>query len=301
MADVFYWVFNMSVSATLVGAVVMLIRLIKPIPRRFVRILWAAPYLRFLLPFGVNSPFSLMALLDSARIKTVVVYQSGDIGLTMKNTISAADSYFPIVYKTDLLKKIFEVSSAIWLTVALAGAIALTLIYIVTMRELRGAENADGIYYSDKVTSPALYGVLRPRIILPTYLKGRDNSFILMHERAHIRRGDNFFRVAAIAVTVVHWFNPFAWIFLKLFLADTELACDESVLKKCGEDRAKEYAHALVDFEEEKNLFASAFGGAKVRLRVKNILSYKNLTWASAVGFSALAASIIAVLVTNSP
>ena len=71
------------------------------------------------------------------------------------------------------------------------------------------------------------------------------------------------------------------------------------MLKKCGEESAKEYASALVGFEEDKNLFASAFGGAAIRIRVKNILSYKNMTLASAVGFSALAAVIIYALTTN--
>ena len=46
-------------------------------------------------------------------------------------------------------------------------------------------------------------------------------------------------------------------------------------------------------------MFASPFGGAKVRLRVKNILNYRKLSALSVVGFAALVLAIAYVLLTN--
>ena len=40
----------------------------------------------------------------------------------------------------------------------------------------------------------------------------------------------------------------------------------------------KEYAHALVSSVEKANVFAATFGGAKIRLRIENIFSYKKLS-----------------------
>ena len=40
----------------------------------------------------------------------------------------------------------------------------------------------------------------------------------------------NFICLLALIVVCFHWFNPFAWLMLKLLYSDIELACDESVL-----------------------------------------------------------------------
>ena len=313
VSEVFYWVFNMSITAAVTGSVVILLRLIKRIPRRVICVLWAIPYLRMILPFGINTPFSFMGLLDgmALRAKTVIVpgtellnsktvFVPGTAALSTKNSVGAAESYFPIVYKTNALKDVFTVSAFIWLVAVLACFIAAAAVYAATVREIKGAEPSDGVYFSGRVSVPAVYGVFRPRIVLPSFLKGKDNELIILHERTHVKRGDNVWRLLALAVTVVHWFNPLSWIFLKLFLSDLEGACDESVLKVCGEERAKEYALALVGFEEDKNLFASALTGSHVRIRIKNILSYKKMTFLSALGFAALVAAIAVALLTNS-
>ena len=120
-----------------------------------------------------------------------------------------------------------------------------------------------------------------------------------MHERAHIRRGDNIIRTAALAVVCLHWFNPFAWLFLKLLYSDIELACDEAVIAKCNEAERKRYAHALVSSVEMTNVFASSFGGAKIKLRIKSILSYRRITWISSFGFATLIIIIAYILLTN--
>jgi beta-lactamase regulating signal transducer with metallopeptidase domain len=77
------------------------------------------------------------------------------------------------------------------------------------------------------------------------------------------------------------------------------MACDEKVLSKCNDEQKKEYALALIGCAESKSAFVSAFGGAKIRKRINNILSYKKLTWISCVGFGALIAVIAYVLLTN--
>ena len=122
---------------------------------------------------------------------------------------------------------------------------------------------------------------------------------MLLHERTHKKRGDNLWRMLAFITASVHWFNPFAWVLLRSYLSAAELACDEAVLAKCGEERKKAYALALVSSEEKKTFFTSAFGGAKIRVRIENILSYKKLSALSAVGFTALVLVIMYTLLTN--
>ncbi len=301
LGEVFYWLFNMSVAASVAGIAVLMIGRVKRLPRRFVRILWAIPLLRMWIPIGMGSRYGLMSLISKITTRSVVVYE-GQKTLTMTNSVMAAKSYFPITYKTNLLENLFRVSSVIWIIVSVAIIILLLVLQWITKRELRDAVLLrDNIYISDKVTSPAVYGVFRPRIIIPVSYRDKDLTMILAHENAHIRGADNFWRILAFVTAALHWFNPLVWIFLKSFLLETELDCDERVLARLGESERKDYASVLLHCVEERNVFASAFGGAKVRVRIGNILSYRKLSLFSAVAFILLAAAIAWVLLTNAP
>ena len=245
MEDVFYWIFNMSVVSSVAVAAVLLLRMIGKIPRRAIAVIWAIPALRMVLPFGLSGKYSLAALIDKLFTKTVVKvvpFRSGQ--LSTMNYLQGAASYFPMVYKEGFPTGLFRVFGIVWACVAAALFTAFLIIYIVTMREIKDAKPlGDGVYLSDKVTVPAVYGVIRPKIVLPAATE--DDRYIIMHERAHIKRGDNVFRVLALAAVCVHWFNPLCWIFLKTYYADCELACDEAVAAGLTAEEKKEYARAI--------------------------------------------------------
>lgn len=300
LGEIFYWIFNMSIAASICGLPVCLFRMIKKIPRRVTVWLWLIPFIRMLLPVGIAGKYGLMTFISQFTTKTVTVYDGVFYYWTAMNHMMAADSYEPLTYKTDLLADLFGVACWIWLVAGLALMIAFFIIYAVTLGELSDARRLEGnVYISEKVTSPALYGVLKPRIILPAEYRENELKYILMHERAHARRGDNLVRLLALVTVCVHWFNPLAWLFLKLLFADLELACDEAVLRKCNPEQRKEYAHTLLSAVERTSVFASSFGGAKIRMRVENILSYKKLSALSAAGMAALLIAIAYILLTN--
>ncbi len=300
LGEIFYWIFNMSIAAAICGLPVIFIRMIKKIPRRVTVWLWLIPFIRMLLPVGIAGKYGLMTFISQFTTKTVTVYDGEFYYLTAMNHMMAADSYEPFTYKTDLLADLFGVACWIWLVAGLALMIAFFIIYAVTLGELSDACRLEGnVYISEKVTSPALYGVLKPRIIFPAKYRENELKYILMHERTHARRGDNLVRLLALVTVCVHWFNPLAWLFLKLLFADLELACDEAVLRKCNPEQRKEYAHTLLSAVERTSVFASSFGGAKIRMRVENILSYKKLSALSAAGMVALLIAIAYILLTN--
>ena len=291
----------MSITAALTGVLIMLVRLIKGIPRRMTTFLWIIPFLRMTIPLGLDSPYSLMTLLSKITTKTIVVFQPTDkISFSMMNSVMAANSYFPITYKVNILETIFSVASVIWAVVALAIVLMLTAIYCTTLFEIKDSKYLrENVYLSEKISSPAVYGILKPKIVLPASYKDRDIELIVQHEKTHIRGLDNLWRMIAFLIVAVHWFNPFSWLFLKAFLADLELSCDERVLVKLGADRSKEYASALLECKQGATVFASAFGGARIRTRIENILSFRKLTWISLAAFIALISVIFYVLLTN--
>jgi len=304
LAEVFYWVVNMSILAGFTGLIVSVLRKVPKIPRFAVYLLWLLPLIRFWVPFGPVSEWSLLNLISRFTTRTVMIWNepaaAGVPEFSMSNSIQAADSYFPIVYKTLTLKNLFEVSAMIWAVLAAAAILTSIFLYAVTKRELRDARHLQGnIWQSCKITSPAVYGIFRAKIVIPDFVTKQDLPYILAHEKVHIRRRDNLWRVIAIITACVHWFNPLSWIFLKWFFTDMELACDSKALRILGEDHAKEYASALLSCAAGKSVFASAFGGARTRVRIENILSYKKLTVLSTLAFGALIAAVAFVLITN--
>ena len=301
LQEVFYWIFNMSITAAITGTMVLLLRKIKAIPRRVSVFLWAIPFLRMAVPFGVNSAYSLMGLLSGVTTKTVTVYQPvTDISVSMLNSVMAADTYFPITYKVNIVEDIFRFGSVIWSLVALAIVLMLAVTYIITIREVNDVKHwKERIYFSEKVLSPAVYGIFKPKIVLPVSFQDRDIEFVILHEKTHIQSGDNLWRIIAFLIAAVHWFNPLSWVFLKCFLSDLELACDERVLTKVGTEQAKDYALSLLECQQGFTVFTSAFGGAKIRTRIENILSFRKLTRLSLCVFTLLLSIIFYVLLTN--
>lgn len=301
LQEVFYWVFNMSIIAGFTGVFIILVKLIKRIPKRLVVFLWIIPFIRMTVPIGLNSPYNLMSLLSKFTTKTIIVYQPTDyVTFSMTNSIMAADMYFPITYKVDILYKIFSVASVIWIIVSLAILVMLAVTYFTTIYEIKDLINIkENIYLSDKIISPAVYGIVKPKIILPTLYKEKDIDLIILHEKTHIRSLDNLWRIIAFVIVAFHWFNPLCWLFLKEFLTDVELSCDERVIAKLGTKCKTEYSQTLLESRQGTTVFASAFGGAKIRTRIENILSFKKLTWFSLAFFVVLIAGIFYVLLTN--
>ncbi|MGN1047180.1 MAG: M56 family metallopeptidase [Eubacteriales bacterium] len=295
--EIFYWFFNMSIAASLSGVIVLLIGHIRKLPRRFACVLFVIPFIRMWIPVGLGSKYGLLSLISRFTTRSVAFFDSS---FTTTNYIMAANSYFPITYKANVLENVFKISFYVWAVTAAALLAALFILYGATMKQLKNAKHLkDDVYISEYIDSPALYGIIKPRIILPASYEEKELDFVLLHERMHKKRGDNLWRMLAFITATVHWFNPLAWVLLRGYLSAAELACDEAVLAKCGEERKKAYALALVSCEEKKTFFASAFGGAKIRVRIENILSYKKLSALSAVGFTALVLVIMYTLLTN--
>jgi len=169
LGEVFYWIFNMSVAATICGIPVLLLRLIKKIPRRIFIWFWLIPFIRMCIPVGISSKYGLMALLARFTTKTITIYElADDSAFTMMNYVMGANGYFPITYRVGILEDVVAIGSVVWIAGAFAAILAMCIIYCVTMREIKSAQYLrENIYLSDKVMTPAVYGIWKPKIILP--------------------------------------------------------------------------------------------------------------------------------------
>jgi len=302
LEGIFYWVLNMSIIGFAAGIIILIIRCIKILPRFGIYFLWVLPLIRFWIPVGFANKYSLLNLVSQHAVKTITVWEPITYvpNLTMSNSVQAVTEYFPMEYKTDILKNIFNIAGIVWVSVAIVAVLISLLFYILTKYSLRNAKHIkDNIYCSDKLLSPAVYGILKPKIMLPTNFNEANLEYIIRHEQIHIRRLDNLWRLIAIITACIHWFNPLVWILLKYFFIDMELACDAGVLKNLDGGSKKKYAEALLSCSLGKNHYASAFRSTKTKLRIERILSYKKLTFLSGLCFAVLFIVIAVTIVTN--
>ena len=123
---------------------------------------------------------------------------------------------------------------------------------------------------------------------------------MLAHEDVHRRRKDNLWRLLAIGVVCVHWFNPLAWVMLRAFLADLESSCDEVVVRGYSPADRKAYATTLLRFADDQRLLAATgFGTSKAKARIIGVLHYQRLTLIGAAAAALLVAAVAVALLTN--
>lgn len=94
---------------------------------------------------------------------------------------------------------------------------------------------------------PAVYGVLRPEIVLPTSLLAHpigDQQLVLVHEEEHRRAHDPLLlALSAFAVALMPW-HPLAWWCAARLRLAVELDCDDRVLLRGVHPR--QYGHVLL-------------------------------------------------------
>jgi beta-lactamase regulating signal transducer with metallopeptidase domain len=100
------------------------------------------------------------------------------------------------------------------------------------------------------VTSPALYGLLRPRLLLPPGFAAKfsaaEMEFVFLHELAHLKRRDLWLNWLFAALQVLHWFNPLVWLAFARWRTDRELACDALALDAAGTGRNRAYGQTIL-------------------------------------------------------
>lgn len=155
----------------------------------------------------------------------------------------------------------------------------------------------------DRIDTPFILGVFRPRIYLPSNMSEQDVTYVLAHEQAHIKRHDHWWKPLGFALLTIYWFHPILWIAYVLLCRDIELACDEKVIKEMGIDIKKPYSDALINCSIPRRAITAcplAFGEVGVKERVKTVLNYKKPAfWI--VLIAVIACVIVAVCFLTNP
>ncbi len=105
------------------------------------------------------------------------------------------------------------------------------------------------VHTASESGGPAIIGIWRPRIIVPSDFSTRytahEQSLILAHEREHARRRDPACNAICALIQCVFWFNPLVHLAARRFRFDQELACDTAVMGRHPGMR-RTYADAML-------------------------------------------------------
>lgn len=310
MENVFISLLNNSITAGYLVIAVMLLRpLLKKAPKYIRCILWSFVGLRLVLPFSIESIFSLIP--SAEPIPQEILYQAEP---TIHTGISFMNSAINPVLSESMapnpgdsvnpLQVVTAIAWNVWLLGALALVIYALVSYIRLRRKLREAvKEQDNIWLCDRIPSPFLLGIFRPRIFLPSGLPEGDREYVIAHENAHIRRKDHWWKPLGFLLLTVYWFNPLMWVAYIFLCRDIEFACDEKVMNELGSDCKTSYSKALIHCSVSRKMISAcpvAFGEEGVKGRIKSVLNYKKPAfWIILI--SLLVCSAVAVCFLTNP
>lgn len=307
MEALFLRVLNMSFAASYVILATLLARLLlKRAPRRYSYALWSATAFRLCCPVSFPAVFSLFGLLRLSQKRAALEFVPENLGRmsqpeihtgipvlnsALADTLPAATpaaSANPMQVWTYIGAIVWLTGIALLLGYALFGALRLRL-------RLRTATLLEpGVYQSESVRSPFLFGVFRPKIYLPYGLDEDAMQMVLAHERFHLRRCDPLVRLFAWLLLTLHWFNPLVWLAFFCMSRDMETRCDEHVL---ASGSAKRYSLCLLSVASGRRFPAPsplAFGETGVKARIRHALRWKQpRRW---MALTALALSVLVLL-----
>ncbi len=153
------------------------------------------------------------------------------------------------------------------------------------------------------ITVPVTTGCFVPEILLPSGWRDWDDAklhAVLVHEMAHVRRGDTLIAFAASFNKCVFWFHPLAWWLERRLALLAEQAADDCSVLVLG-DRER-YASALIDMAAAKagrhRLVWEAVAMAKsteVRRRIERILDERAVVSRSVTRGRWLAIALVSV------
>lgn len=328
------WIVKMNmplILMSLVGAgMIVIVILLKKgfgrfLPQRLFPLLWICVLIRLLIPFSISSPLNLTSFSkwgNWAEFRTFGIAESTNVVVmdeapaVQKGTQTQTSVTNEISEQIAMQAPAFQLNwniETIYTTGVLATGIFLIWRFIQTRRKfdasvlieedpriisvLDAQKVTAEVYLNDRIQGPLVFGLRRPLIFLPSTLDFTDSELlrnILQHECTHIRRHDNWMKLAAVAALSIHWFNPLVWLMVNAISRDLEEACDESVLTQMNLEQRQSYARALIQMSRKQLKFAwnyCAFSRNEVERRVRKIAAYKPLrkiVMVACVGFIAL-------------
>jgi len=240
--------------------------------------LWFLVVLRLALPWTLPSALSVFNLLKSNHPRAVATTSQKDLESGQAATAELATA--GNVQLTAAPRRWFTLREPwVWAAVWAAGAGSLggclwathhrlsrrvtscrplvdekVLTLLEDCKQAMGLRVPVSVVETNAVSSPSLFGFVRPRLLLPTGLTQsftlEELRFVLLHELGHIKRQDILLGWVMTLLQIVHWFNPLVWLAFYRMRAERELACDALALSYAREEDNQRYGRTMIKLLE---------------------------------------------------
>jgi HEAT repeat protein/beta-lactamase regulating signal transducer with metallopeptidase domain len=124
------------------------------------------------------------------------------------------------------------------------------------------------LLWSPRARVPMTWGVRRPVVVVPEDARSWSRErigLVLQHELAHVRRMDDVTHLLARVACALYWFNPLVWWAAARLRDESELACDDQVLRTGA--RASTYAGHLLELVASLGVRAAPVGALPLAQR----------------------------------
>lgn len=288
----FSTIINMSASASIVIIIVLAIRMLfRKAPKVFSYILWGFVLIRLLIPITFESKVSVLTI--PSAISNEIIQENPVFIETVKQVTT-----IPVQIMQGY--SMVEILSLVWLTVIVCLLIYFIVNYFRTRKSIKYAiKVVDNVYETDTIAIPFIFGVIHPRIYIPTSLNDRQKQIVLAHEIVHIQRKDYLIKYFALFVLLIYWFNPLVWISFYCMSRDMELSCDEKVVNRLGVGCKHTFGLTILEFAMSPYILFVSFSNSNTKVRIKNILDYKKPKFWMLLGCVITGLLLIVPLLTN--
>lgn len=130
------------------------------------------------------------------------------------------------------------------------------------------------LMFSPYVSAPTLFGMLRPRIIMPVdarELSESQQKHIYLHELAHLKRWDILVNWMMHLLLAIHWFNPVLWYASYRMREDQELSADALALRRIAPGQVPLYGHTILTLLEKYTTDTYIPGAARLSASRKQL------------------------------
>jgi len=289
----FSYIMPLSAVGSLITILMIAIERVseKYLSKRTLSSMWRIAAFFYIIPFGVMIPAKATEVIITPLPK---LWWPAPLLMIPQNAQNAVAADYPLPFKTALCI-VWFIGVVIYTTYQ--SLMLFRFSHIVKTRAVQGEEWEKELLSEilshkklqkvrllrvDVMTSPVLFGILRPVILLPQkQMSSYRLKLALLHETAHLEHCDLWHKRLLLAVCALHWFSPFAHLLMchsgKIF----ELACDECVAEKLNAEERREYAMAVVESAGRgfvSSNFSSTFSSsaAQMKRRLENIMNMKS-------------------------
>jgi len=246
---------------------------------RQVGLLWGLVLVRLLVPAAPSSPFSLQNApkwLPSAHAEAA---ETDDMNSQLLAETSVVESHpyqsapetggeTTLAYRA--AEQVVSLLPLIWLLVG-GGSLLMTLLahgrFCARLRRASacddrrlgglwdasrkraGVRRQIPIVLFDGVGQPAILGLFRPKLLLPTTateLEDRQLEMVMLHELAHVRRWHVAVNWLLVVLRVLHWWNPIYWLAAGRFQSLREQSCDAFAVSRIEGQPTRDYSELLL-------------------------------------------------------